>query len=161
MKLGHRRIARVSGIPGLDHSVLRDRAFLSGAAEAGLTEPTIVTTDFSGESGARVTRSLLTGPHPPTAIIYDNDIMAVAGLGVATELGIDVPRELSLLAWDASPLCRLTRPPLSAMQRDVSRLGSDAAEMLLTLISDGAVEDREAVLPVLVPRASTSIPIST
>ncbi len=161
VRLGHRRIARVGGIPGLDHSVIRDQAFVAGTEEAGLPAPPIISTDFSGEAGSRATRALLASPEPPTAIVYDNDIMAVAGLGVASEMGIEVPRELSLLAWDDSPLCRLTHPPLSAMQRDVASLGVDAAEMLLELINNGFVDDRQAVLPVIAPRATTSVPPDT
>jgi DNA-binding LacI/PurR family transcriptional regulator len=156
VKLGHRRIARVSGLSHLDHSVVRDAAFTAAVEAAGLTSSTIISTDFSGEAGSRATRDLMASAEPPTAILYDNDIMAVAGLSVASEMGIDVPRELSLLAWDDSPLCRLTHPPLSAMSRDVSRLGGDAATMLLSLISNGFVEDRESALPVLIPRASTA-----
>jgi DNA-binding LacI/PurR family transcriptional regulator len=156
VKLGHRRIARVSGLPLLDHSVVRDEAFAASLAAAGLPSSTIISTDFSGDAGSRATRDLMAASDPPTAIIYDNDIMAVAGLSVASEMGIDVPRELSLLAWDDSPLCRLTHPAISAMNRDVSALGGSAAEMLLTLISEGFVADRQSALPVLVPRASTA-----
>ena len=62
---------------------------------------------------------------PPTAILYDNDVMAVAALGVAAELGVAVPQDVSLLAWDDSQLCRITRPTLTAMSRDVVELGPD------------------------------------
>jgi DNA-binding LacI/PurR family transcriptional regulator len=156
IKLGHKKIARVSGLPNLDHSVARDTAFADAIASAGLPSATIISTDFSGVAGSRATRELLAEVAPPTAIIYDNDIMAVAGLSVASEMGIDVPHDLSLLAWDDSPLCRLTHPALSAMNRDVSRLGEEAANMLLTLLSNGHVENRESASPVLIPRASTA-----
>lgn len=159
IKLGHKRIARVGGIPTLDHSVVRNASFVATMLESGLPHPTTIDTDFSGEAGSRATRELVTGPNPPTAIIYDNDIMAIAGLSVASEMGIDVPRELSLLAWDDSPLCRLTHPAVSAMGRDISALGSDAATMLMTLMSTGSVDDRESERPVIIPRGSTSMPI--
>ncbi|MFE7169054.1 substrate-binding domain-containing protein [Streptomyces sp. NPDC057616] len=51
----------------------------------------------------------------PAAIVYD--IMAVAGLSVVAEMGLSVPGDVSLLAWDDSQLCRLTRPTLSARGR--------------------------------------------
>ena len=41
----------------------------------------------------------------PTAIVFDNDLMAIAGLSALAELGIAVPHEVSLLAWDDSALC--------------------------------------------------------
>lgn len=159
-RLGHRRIARVGGMPHLSHTVIRDRAFVDETAAAEVADAPIIDTDFSGEAGARATRTLLMLPEPPTAIIYDNDIMAVAGLGVAYELGVRVPDELSLLAWDDSPLCEITRPPLSAMSRDVTAFGADAAEMLLTLIDRGGVESRQGAIPTLLPRATTAPPLN-
>ena len=160
VRLGHRRIARVGGIPTLSHTMTRDRAFRAIVAEAGLTGAVILDTDYSGEGGSRATRSLLTQPEPPTAIIYDNDVMAVAGLGVASELGVSVPHDVSLLAWDDSPLCEITHPPLSAMKRDVTVLGALAAEMLLTLVADGHVADHQGPSPALFPRATTAAPPS-
>jgi DNA-binding LacI/PurR family transcriptional regulator len=128
------------------------------AADAGIAPPVVIDTDFSGEAGARATRTLLSAPEPPTAIIYDNDIMAVAGLGVAAELGIAVPGELSLLAWDDSALCEITHPPLSAMHRDVQALGATATALLLRLIDEGEVDGVEGSRAVLQPRGSTARP---
>ena len=158
IRLGHRRVARVGGIPALSHTVARDQAFLEVAAQAGLTQHRIIDTDFSGEAGARATRALLMQSEPPTAIVYDNDVMAVAGLGVAAELGVSVPGELSLLAWDDSPLCEITHPPLSAMRRDVPALGAAAAQMLLAIVDGGEGGSREGPLPALFPRGSTAPP---
>jgi DNA-binding LacI/PurR family transcriptional regulator len=92
---------------------MRTAAFDETARVLELAGAWQVTTDYSGETGARATRSLLTAAPPdrPTAIVYDNDIMAVAGLSVAAETGLRVPDDVSLLAWDAQ-LCRLTRPTL-------------------------------------------------
>ncbi|HEY0247776.1 MAG TPA: LacI family DNA-binding transcriptional regulator [Gryllotalpicola sp.] len=160
IRLGHRQIARVAGNPAFRHIAARDDAMRRLLAEAGLSAPQIVSTDFSGELGAAATRALLTGQEPPTAVIYDNDVMAVAGLGVASELGVAVPEELSLLAWDDSALCEITRPPLSAMHRDVAAFGSTTAELLLQLIDGEPVDSREGPHAVLTPRGTTARPPS-
>ncbi|BBC32152.1 LacI family transcriptional regulator [Streptomyces graminofaciens] len=155
--LGHRRIARVGGAASLGHSALRTAAFEGAAGSLGLSRVWQVATDFSGESGARATRSLLTGvgDDRPTAIVYDNDIMAVAGMSVATEMGVRVPEDVSLLAWDDSQLCRLTRPTLSAMSHDVHGFGAEVARTLFAVIAgDGA--SHPVATPVLVPRGSTA-----
>ncbi|MFD8569038.1 LacI family DNA-binding transcriptional regulator [Streptomyces sp. NPDC059639] len=156
--LGHRRIARVGGPDGLGHSVIRRRAFEATAAELGLEPCLQVATGFSGEEGARATRSLLLRPERPTAVVFDNDIMAVAGLGVAAELGLRVPDELSLLAWDDSQLCRLTHPTLSAMSHDVHGFGADVARTLFDVIEGRTVVSRPVSTPSLTPRASTGAP---
>ncbi|MER5812119.1 LacI family DNA-binding transcriptional regulator [Streptomyces sp. NPDC002033] len=155
--LGHRRIARVGGDPSLGHTIIRSRALRRITAELGLEEPRILPTDYSGQAGARATRMLLTsGDQRPTAIIYDNDIMAVASLAVAAELGLQVPRDLSLIAWDDSQLCRLTHPTLSAMSHDVHGFGAQVAQSLFDLVGRRPVSSGPAATPVLVPRGSTA-----
>ncbi|GIH99974.1 LacI family DNA-binding transcriptional regulator [Planobispora takensis] len=155
--LGHRRLARVGGPPSLGHSAIRTEAFVKAVAGLNLEPARIVPTDFSGEQGARATRALLASAQRPTAILYDNDIMAVAGLSVATEMGVAVPTELSLLAWDDSQLCRLTHPPLSAMSHDVFVFGAEVARLLMGIIDHGEAEAGHAApTPVLVPRGTTA-----
>src|ERR1039458_7375768 len=70
--------------------------------------------------GIEAPRTLLRGKRPPTAIIYDNDVMAVSGLGAAQRMGVQVPADLSIVAWDDSPLCQLVHPPLTALSRDIA-----------------------------------------
>ncbi|MEU9832347.1 LacI family DNA-binding transcriptional regulator [Streptosporangium sp. NPDC048047] len=159
--LGHRRVARVAGLPRLVHTVLRDRAFTAVCTELGLDDQVIVHTDYTGEEGARATRRLLSSPGRPTAIIYDNDIMAVAGLSVAQEMRLDVPADLSIVAWDDSPLSQVVRPALTALTRDIPAYGAHAARTLLSLIAGEhapAIEDEASRLA---PRASTAPPPPT
>jgi DNA-binding LacI/PurR family transcriptional regulator len=156
--LGHRRIARVGGPPALGHSAIRTQAFQAAAQELGTAEAWVVATDFSGDDGSRATRSLLSAVRRPTAIVYDNDIMAVAGLGVATEMRVRVPQELSLLAWDDSQLCQLVRPRLSAMSHDVFGFGAQAAALLFDVLTGQEAVSRPAPPPSLVPRESTAPP---
>lgn len=164
VRLGHRRIARISGPARLSHTRERNRAFAELVARARLDEADILSTDFSGEAGARATRALLTRPVAPTAIVYDNDVMAVAGLGVAAELGFEVPTEVSILAWDDSSVCEITHPPLSAMKRDVPALGRAAARLILDVVADPsrvpvAIEGpRPALFPARAPGPPTSEP---
>lgn len=155
--LGHRRIARVGGDPALGHTAIRSRTLERIAAELGLEEPRSLPTDYSGQAGARATRMLLaSGDQRPTAIIYDNDIMAVASLAVAAEFGLQVPGDLSLIAWDDSQLCRLTHPTLSAMSHDVHGFGAQVARSLFDLIDRRPVLSGPAATPVLVPRGSSA-----
>ena len=102
-----------------------------------------------------MTRRLLAHRERPTAVVYDNDLMAVAGLGVAAEMGISVPEELSIVAWDDSVLCRLVRPSLTAVSRDVEGSGAQVARMLTRLVSGERVQSVESTRGELVPRDST------
>ncbi|MBC9711483.1 LacI family DNA-binding transcriptional regulator [Streptomyces sp. TRM66268-LWL] len=159
--LGHRAIARVAGLPQLAHTAERDAAFEDSCREAGLPGPVVVHTDYSGDEGARATRRLLIAPERPTAIIYDNDIMALAGLSVAQELGMEVPRDLSLVAWDDSPFTQAVRPQLTALTRDIGEYGAHAARMLLAAVDKQHVTHSQVPAARLLPRASTAAPPRT
>ncbi|BCL16123.1 LacI family DNA-binding transcriptional regulator [Micromonospora sagamiensis] len=156
--LGHRRIARVGGLPDLLHTRTRTEAFERVCRELGLVDAVTVPSDYTGEEGSRATRRLLSSPGRPTAVIYDNDVMAVAGLAVAQEMGLAVPGDLSIVAWDDSPLCRLVHPPLTALGRDIPAYGAHATRHLLAAIAGetvGAFQDETAHLS---PRGSTAPP---
>jgi DNA-binding LacI/PurR family transcriptional regulator len=156
--LGHRRIARVGGLPDLLHTQTRTQAFTEVCASLGLESAVTVPSDYTGEEGGRATRRLLIDAGRPTAIIYDNDVMAVAGLAVAQEMGLGVPADLSIVAWDDSPLCSLVHPPLTALSRDIAEYGAHAARQLLAAIAGEKVRDVEAGSAHLTPRGSTAPP---
>ncbi|GAB1642688.1 LacI family DNA-binding transcriptional regulator [Krasilnikovia sp. MM14-A1259] len=158
MALGHRRIARVGGLPGLLHTQSRTRAFTEICASLGLDEAVTVSSDYTGEEGGRATRRLLITAERPTAIIYDNDVMAVAGLAVAQEMGLSVPADMSIVAWDDSPLCSLVHPPLTALSRDIAAYGAHAARLLLAAIAGEPVANVEEGTAHLTPRGSTAPP---
>jgi DNA-binding LacI/PurR family transcriptional regulator len=151
--LGHRRVGRVSGPGELVHTQIRDRAFDESVGELGLTGAR-VEGDYTAEGGADATRLLLAGDQPPTLIVYDNDVMAVAGLAVAQERGVDVPDELSIVAWDDSVHCRLSIPPIGAMNHDARGSGELAGAILVELLGGGTPRDVATPAPLWVPRSS-------
>jgi len=118
-------------------------------------EPIVLHTDFTPAEGVEATRSALTAPDAPTAIIYDNDIMAVAALGVAAQLGIRVPDDLSIIAWDDSVLCQHTYPRLTSLSHDVVNFGAHVARRLFDVVGGAAPEADLDSTPVLRPREST------
>lgn len=84
--------------------------------------------------------------------------MAVAGLAVAAEMGLRVPEDVSLPAWDDSQLCRLTHPTLSAMSHDVHGFGAEVARTLFGVIMGDGAGSHPVPTPVLTPRGSTAPP---
>nr|MDT0658981.1 substrate-binding domain-containing protein [Micromonospora sp. DSM 115978] len=157
LELGHRRIARVSGPGGLLHTRTRTAALLAAARSAGV-DAIVVEGDYSEEAGAKLTASLLSRPEPPSAIVYDNDLMAVAGLNTAKDLDLRVPRDLSLIAWDDSGLCRLSSPPLTTMSLDVHTFGVLVAESVLKLISGEPIAELRCPTETVVSRGTTAPP---
>ncbi|WP_430785353.1 LacI family DNA-binding transcriptional regulator [Actinoplanes sp. G11-F43] len=136
--LGHRRIAHVMGAPMYVHTEARRRAWHDTLVDLGLPEGTVVTADFTGASGARATHELLDLAEPPTAIVYGNDLMAIAGISAAIDRGVRVPEDLSVVGFDDIPLAPYARPPLTTVRQNVVAWGTAAAETLVA-----AVEGRE------------------
>ena len=153
--LGHMRIARVAGLNTLDHTRVRNAAFTRVMRSKLLEGDDILATDYSFEAGAEATRALLSRGHPPTAILYDNDLMAVAALGTAREMGVDVPGQLSIVAGDDSPLCLIGTPTVTALARDVFAYGAQTGLALLEAIDGTGTESVEVDPPVLQVRGST------
>ncbi|MFD5510172.1 LacI family DNA-binding transcriptional regulator [Streptomyces sp. NPDC127051] len=158
--LGHRRITHIAGLPGLAHTARRMASLRAEAEARGLDPEHVrsVVTDYSDAEGAAATRRVLAEPQPPTALVYDNDVMAVAGIAVAAELGIAVPGRISMVAWDDSALCRVTHPRLTALVRDTAGFGRLAAEELLAVLAGSPPRARESERPRLEPRESTAPP---
>ena len=158
LDLGHRRVGRVSGPAALLHTRARTAALVAGCAAACVPAPVVVEGDYSEESGAKATAALLRLPDPPTAILYDNDVMAIAGLGAAKDLGVAVPDDLSIIAWDDSSLCRLATPALTVMSVDVHLFGRTVADAVLDLVAGRPPVERWSPAAAYVARGSTAPP---
>lgn len=154
-ELGHRDIAHVSGPFTFVHEQLRVRLLHEHAEQRGIR-----VTHFEGsyryEDGAEITRRVLAGKNRPTALVLGNDLMAVAALRVATEVGTAVPDELSIVAWDDSPLCELASPGITAVDQQTMERGRAAADLLFSIAAGDAGLHLEAPPGVLRPRASSA-----
>ena len=155
--LGHRRIGRVAGNRDFVHTRERSAAFAAVTSSLGVGGD-VLYTDYTAESGGRATRHLLSAPEPPTAILFDSDLLAVTGLGVAQQMGFSVPGDLSLIGWDDSLISRVVHPPLTAITRDIEAYGSTAAGHLLAVADGAPVGDVEVARGELTPRGSTAPP---
>ena len=152
--LGHRRIARVAGFARLAHTRGRDEAFLPETAQLGI-HGTIARTDFSMARSASATRELLAGDDAPTALIYEDDLGAVAALGAAVAAGVRVPEDVSIVAWDDSDLCAHSVPALTALRTDIAGFGAEVARRLVERIDGAPPAAHVLPAPAIVERAST------
>ncbi len=149
---GHRRIAVIHGptdtLAGLD----RLKGYRQALAGAGLAyrDEYVTQGDFYVESGFRAARQLLALPEPPTAIVAASDLMAVGALRAATEAGLAVPRDLSVIGFDDIMLAAHLQPGLTTLRQDKAGLGTAAARALLALV-DGPPVESVAPTPVTLP----------
>ena len=152
---GHTRVAHVSGPAQMVHGRSRRDAWAAALRAADLPEGPSVEADFSAEAGAAATRELLELATPPTAIVYANDLMAIAGLAVAARHGVDEPGHLSITGYDDTELAAHVQPSLTSVSTDVIDWGRAAATRLLELVDQRPATDIQLPPPRLVVRGSS------
>ncbi|WP_102193399.1 LacI family DNA-binding transcriptional regulator [Microbacterium aurantiacum] len=155
--LGHRSIVYVAGPAEFQHTRMRTEV-LVGQKDRGVTGE-VIATDFSPSEAANAMRRLLSRRERPSAVVFDNDVMAIAGLRVAQEMRVSVPGDLSIASFDDSVVAGLVHPSITCITRDTFGLGADAADFLLEQIDSVEIlPDRVGPLPGLTVRESTAAP---
>lgn len=128
---GHTRIAHVAGPLAYVHSFARARAYVDEVGSRELLRES----DFTAGSGRDLTAELLGLDDRPTAIVYANDTMAIAGYSYARARGLDVPHDLAVAGFDDDHLSAHLSPALTSVSTDPRRRGKVAAEQLLADIA--------------------------
>jgi len=161
LSLGHRRIGFITGSEEYALSGFRLEGYQRAVRAAGMAEdPSLVARgDFTFASGVEATRRLLAIADRPTAILASSDQMALAALQVAGSEGLDVPRDLSVISFDDTPIVKFSAPPLTAIRQPIADMAACAAELLIRAASGEAAPEAPNVLPFqLIVRASTAPP---
>ncbi|WP_084758280.1 LacI family DNA-binding transcriptional regulator [Sphingopyxis macrogoltabida] len=158
--LGHRRIGFIAGSSEYNLSGWRVDGWRAAMAEAGVaTDGLLAEGDFGFASGEAAAAQLLDGADRPTAIIASNDQMALATLETARSRGLEVPRDLSIVSFDNTPIVRFTQPPLTAVDQPVADTVSRAVELIIAAQRGGPRPDTPTVVKgSLVQRGSTAAP---
>ena len=161
VELGHRSIAHVAGPTDYLHANGRRAEWAAVLRTAGLDPSDVILTDFTARGGAQATETLLSRPTPPTAIVYANDLMAMAGLAVAHRLGVEVPRQLSVIGYDDAELAAHLHPPLSTVATNADGWGRAAATVLLEVADGHSPGDTHLPPAGYVDRSSTAPPANS
>jgi DNA-binding LacI/PurR family transcriptional regulator len=156
--LGHRDIGYVSGPLDRAHIAHRMRALLECAQDAGMTLIGVRSVELTAAMAARATAELLQQPQRPTAVIYDNDVMAIAGIKAAAGLGLRVPDDVSVIGHDDLPISEWLDPGLTTIRQDIRGLGGRSAVRLMQMLDQPVDELPEIEEARLVVRESTAGP---
>lgn len=160
--LGHTRLAIIMGQDYCSESLERLAGFRQALVEHGLQLPDeyMVHSNYSIEGGHQAAHGLLSLPQPPTAIFCCNDMMALGTLQAAEDLGIELPRRLSIVGYDDAFQAPWTRPALTTVRQPSFEMGVTGAKRLLEQITQKELGDgRKIVHPVeLIVRNSTAPP---
>ena len=160
--LGHRRIATITGLlhtrPGMDR--LRGYREELGACGLEYREDYVARGDYYTESGRRAMAGLLALDEPPTAVFAASDMMALGAIRTASDAGLSVPGDVSLIGFDDMQLADHMNPPLTTLRQDKQGLGRAVGAALVEMIeADGVAATSSVTLPVeLVERGSSAPP---
>ena len=159
--LGHRNIAFIRGQPFSSDSAGRWNCLVASAKNIGLTiDPRLVVEldrDLSSpELGYPVVQQLLSNGRNFTALVAFNDMSAIGAIRALHDLGLSVPRDVSVIGFDDIKLAAFNNPRLTTIRQPLSNMGRIAAQCVLGQLT-GSEPFRKVVMvePELAVREST------
>ncbi|WP_188456976.1 LacI family DNA-binding transcriptional regulator [Virgibacillus oceani] len=155
--IGCQRIAHICGPDHVINTAERMKGYLDEVKdEDWFLSSYIVSGEYYFQTATQAMKKLLTVHPEIDGIFVGNDLMGVGVLKGAKELGIRVPDELSVIAFDGIMLGETTTPSLTTMAQPIYEIGARAAEMLLEQINDSKYQSkREEFTVQLIERQST------
>ena len=160
--LGHVRTALITGPARLKTAVARKIAFQECMKEIGLeiTPQLLVEGDHTLEAGMKAASVLAALLDPPTAVLCSSDITAIGVMQGAFEVGLNVPRDLSVVGFDDNQIAQFATPPLTTVQMSYVEIANVAFRALLDSVGDqcnGSLHEVCAIPSTLVLRGSTNL----
>jgi len=166
LTLGHRRIGAIVGSKVSGIHAARYDGFVAAMQAAGLEgagAPVRYAPDTT-QGGYAAASELLAQHSDLTAIFATNDLPALGAMQAAADLGLDVPRDLSVVGITDIQLARESRPALTTVAVATVEAAQLAVELLTELVETpqsatvGASRVSVVSAPRLVVRASTAAP---
>lgn len=156
IKLGHRNIAFIGGhdrsTSHMDRINGYKRALMENGLEADINS--IMGYSFKKESGYGTFLEMIKNRKVPSAIVAENDIIALGIMESAERHGYRVPDDISIIGIDDIEFGALTKINLTTVAQPKFEIGQTACSILLDLIS-GSVDSRRVILePFLIVRGT-------
>ena len=152
LERGHRRLLHLSVAGDLQWASDRFNGFSGALAESGIKhlQSGIVHGQGGVLGGYRLMRDAWLAGHRPTGVFCATDEMAIGALGALEDLGVSVPRQVSVIGFDG--LVEL-RPGLATVAQDIPALAHEAVSLALAAIVKHSV--RQVVVPVKLIEGTT------
>jgi DNA-binding LacI/PurR family transcriptional regulator len=157
---GHRRIGVIGAsrtTPGRDRMIAFRRTLLERGVtlENGLVREA----DYKEEGGYSETLAVLSHDLRPTALFVINHPMTIGALNAIRDLGLRVPRDVSIVSFDDPTWAQLLDPALSTVRQPTDQLGTCAAEMVIERMQGAYTGPARLVLlqPRFMDRASVAV----
>lgn len=153
---GRKRIAFIGGRKDINVYEDRLRGYMDELREKGLAfDPDmVIESDFSFQGGYHAVDSLRERGKSFDAIFAANDLIALGAIERLKELGIGIPRDVSVIGFDDIWLSRLSHPRLTTVRQPIHELCKEAVMMLVELMDKGVRISPKILEPQLVVRES-------
>jgi DNA-binding LacI/PurR family transcriptional regulator len=135
---GHKRIACVHS--PLEYHVSMDR--LNGYKacmedhQLPVREEWMFDGGYNVETGSLAARKLLLGSNRPSAVLATDDLKVLSIYKTATELGVSIPQDLSVVGYSNSSFIPFMTPSLTSIEIPVRKLGETGANLLFSIIKN-------------------------
>lgn len=156
LALGHRRIGYI-GATGRASSLRRYHGYRLTLERASVPRDDllVVHLDEGADEGELGAFRLLAGEARPTALFCYDDVMALGALRAVRALGMQTPRDVSVVGFDDIPIAAYMDPPLTTVRQPMYEMGQQAMHMLLGLLRSEPPAPRVIMPGELVVRASS------
>jgi DNA-binding LacI/PurR family transcriptional regulator len=136
--LGHSKIAMIEGRAGFKSAENRKVGFLKAMMinQLPVVKDYILPGQYDLESGFSAMQQLLKLPERPTAVFCCNDEMALGAIKAATEEGLIVPRDISVVGFDDTVFSAYITPALTTVRRPIENISKEGAMRLLSIIEE-------------------------
>ncbi|MBD8837340.1 LacI family DNA-binding transcriptional regulator [Paenibacillus sp. FSL K6-4396] len=148
IKRGSRRITVMQGPSQIRPAQDRFEGAIEIIRDAGLDYRVIQTTSFSINEAGVWAEELFRKYADTDGVIASNDIAAMAVLHEAARVGRKVPDDVQVIGFDDIPMSSLLSPALSTIHQPAYQMGREAAGLLIQLVEQAAVENKNIQLPV-------------
>ncbi|MEO1200353.1 MAG: LacI family DNA-binding transcriptional regulator [Pseudomonadota bacterium] len=163
LALGHTRFGIISAPRAHnDRARERVRGALAAIAGAGLAPDLVpvIEVKYSVANGAEAFAALMGRPLPPTVVLCGNDVLAVGALGKARDMGLVVPRDVSITGFDDIELAEISYPPLTTVHVPHRQMGRAAARVLVDLIAGIGPGTVQELPTTIIERGTLATPFS-
>jgi LacI family transcriptional regulator len=134
LKLGHRRLAILTGPENQSRVAEREEGFLRSLEKSGDKASAVILHGDQNFLGGYQMGWKLISDHPEvTAVFTHNDVMAFGALKAFSEAGRRVPDEISVVGFDNVQISQMIQPALTTVNQPKYEIGVAAVELLLRL----------------------------
>lgn len=132
-RLGHKKIALITGDMNASTAIIRSRGAMDALAVFDVTVPDqwIIEGGYSKDNAFLAVQKLLKSPDRPTAILAQDDNMALGVREAAFRAGLKIPEDLALVGFNDIYISSLTGIDLTTVRHNQYDMGMFAADMLI------------------------------